>query len=91
MSEPELRNDAVLRSITRDGRPGVTWGCRVVEDRSDLLALYLPKETPHKRWSAGPNGRELADSTWWADTLRLMFPGRAHSVWLTWRPEGFFG
>ncbi len=91
MITPTTGDDAVLRYITRDGRPGMTWGCRVVEDRPDLLALYLPKETPHKRWSAGPNGRELADSAWWADTLRLMFPGRAHSVWLTWRPEGFVG
>lgn len=62
----------------------------MVEDRPDLLALYLPKETPHKRWRAAPSGPELADSTWWANTLRLMFPGRAHSVWLTWRPGGDF-
>ncbi len=54
--------NAVLRYITRDGRPGMTWGCRVVTDRPDLLALYLPKETPHKRWRAGASGPELVDS-----------------------------
>jgi predicted RNA-binding protein associated with RNAse of E/G family len=83
-------DDAVLRYITRDGRPGMTWAGRVVEDRAELVALYLPKETPHKRWAAGPSGRVLADSAWWANTLRLMFPGRSHSVWLTWRPDGDF-
>ena len=82
--------DAVLRYITRDGRPGMSWGCRVVIDRPDLLALYLPKETPHKRWRAGTSGPELADSAWWGNTLRLMFPGRAHSVWLSWRPDESF-
>jgi hypothetical protein len=82
--------DGVLRYITRDGRPGMTWGCRVVVDCPDLLALYLPKETPHKRWRPGPAGPELTDSAWWANTLRLMFPERAHSVWLTWGPDAEF-
>ena len=79
-------DNAVLRYITRDGRPGMSWAARVVEDGPDLLALYLPRDTPHKRWRSGSGGRELADSAWWADTLRLMVPGQAHSVWLTWRP-----
>lgn len=83
-------DEAVLRYITRDGRPGMTWACRVVADGPDLVALYLPRETPHKRWKTGPSGRELTDSDWWANTLRLMFPGQAHSVWLTWQPDGAF-
>ncbi len=71
----------------------MTWACRVVVDAPDLLALYLPKGTPHKRWRSSPSGRELADSEWWHDVLRLMFPGHAHSVWVMWRPEdrGFDG
>lgn len=86
----KVGNDIVLRYITRDGRPGMTWAGRLVQDRAELVALYLPKETPHKRWMADASGRELADSHWFANTLRLMFPGRAHSVWLTWRPDGDF-
>ena len=90
LSRLNVGDDAVLRYVTRDGRPGMTWAARVVVDRPDFVALYLPKETPHKRWAAGPSGRQLTDSVWWARTLRLMFPGRAHSIWLTWRPDGEF-
>lgn len=42
-------DDAVLRYITLDDRPGMTWAGRLIEERSDLVALYLPKDTPHKR------------------------------------------
>ncbi len=60
----------------------MSWGALVVEDRKDLVALYLPENTPHKRWRQGA----LVDAQWWYRTLRLMFPGRAHSVWLSWQP-----
>src|SRR5258708_7659187 len=62
----------------------------LVQERPHLVAPDPPREPPHKRWTAGPTGRVLADSAWWADTLRLMFSGRSHSVWLTWRPDGGF-
>lgn len=80
-------DSAVLRYITRDGRPGMTWASRVILDREDLLALYLPTGTAHKRWRAGASGRELADAPWSLNTMRLMFPGRAHSVWLSWHAQ----
>jgi hypothetical protein len=80
----------VLRYITtRDGRPGASWPCRVVADRDDLLALYIADGTIFKEWQPAPSApdRRLADTRWRADVLRLMFPGRWHSVWLSWLPE----
>ncbi len=80
----------VLRYITtRDGRLGASWPCRLVADRDDLVALYIPQGTMYKEWqpSASAPDRRLADTRWRANTLRLMFPGRCHSVWLHWRGE----
>jgi hypothetical protein len=86
----EKGQDVALRYITRDGRPGMTWACKLVQDSSQLLALFIPRGAPHKRWSREGPQATLADRSWGADTLRLMFPGRAHSVWLLWRPDGGF-
>lgn len=86
----QVGDDIVLRYITRDGRPGFSWAARVVEDSDALLALSVPKDTPHKRWTAGPSGRVLTDGSWWSETLRLMFPDRWHSVWLRWDDDGSF-
>ena len=80
----------VLRYITtRDGHPGASWPCRVVVDRDDLLALYIADGTIFKEWQPSPSApdRRLVDTRWRADVLRLMFPGRWHSVWLSWLPE----
>jgi Protein of unknown function (DUF402) len=77
-----------LRYITRDGRPGMSWPALVVRDEPDLVALYIPAGTLHKRWNgAGPN-RALVDVPWRVDTLRLMFPGAHHSTWATWARSG---
>ena len=40
-----------LRYITTDGRIDMCWPCRVVEDSSDLLALFIATGSPYK---AGP-------------------------------------
>ncbi len=84
-----------LRYITSDGRIEICWPCRVVEDRADLLALFIAAGSPYK---AGPK-RTAAEKRrqprtplppdeyiWRNDTLRLMFPGQAHSVSLSWTP-----
>lgn len=83
----------MLRYITTDGRIEICWPCRVVEDRANLLALFIAAGSPYK---AGPK-RTAAEKrrqprtplppdeyVWRNDTLRLMFPGRAHSVSLSW-------
>ncbi|MGH2585742.1 MAG: DUF402 domain-containing protein [Dehalococcoidia bacterium] len=79
----------VLRYITRDGRPGMSWPCTLVEDRDDLVVLYIPEGTTFKAWgTAGtPPARRLVDSRWRHDVLRLMFPDCGYSIWLFWRRD----
>ena len=81
----------VLRYLTRDGKPGMAWPYHVVEDRDDLLALYIPRGSTYKNWVVTPAAegdgrptRRLGDDLWRRDVLRLMFPGKGHSVWLFW-------
>ncbi|MCA9856986.1 MAG: DUF402 domain-containing protein, partial [Dehalococcoidia bacterium] len=86
-------DEVVLRYITRQERPGMSWPARVVEDRDDLLALFIPNGAVTKQWrgvrdSMGqPVTRELVDIPWRRDTLRLMYPGEDYSIWLSWRDE----
>ena len=87
----------VLRYIRRsDGQPGTAWPFGVVEDRDELVALFLPKGTHFRRWESDPKrnfpgsvarGR-LVEGSAHSDILRLMFPGRLHSVWLFWDVRG---
>jgi hypothetical protein len=83
----------VLRYITTDGRIEMCWPCRVVVDRDDLVALFIAAGSPYK---AGPK-RTAAEKrrqprvqlppdeyVWRNDTLRLMLPGRLHSVSMFW-------
>ena len=84
----------VLRYLTRDGRPGMCWPAFAVEDRDDLLALWIPEGATYKQWrlqrpatdapEGTPPARTIVDGAWRRDTLRLMFPGAHHSVWLSW-------
>lgn len=90
--------DAVaLRYITTDERIEMCWPCRVVEDSDDLLALFIAAGSPYK---AGPK-RTAAEKrrqpppplppdeyVWRNDTLRLMLPGQAHSVSISWSTQG---
>jgi predicted RNA-binding protein associated with RNAse of E/G family len=79
----------VLRYITRDGKPGMAWPCRLVADRDDLVALYIPRGTTYKAWQNPPAvaERQLVDAEWRRDVLRLMFPNRGYSIWLFWQAE----
>ena len=78
----------VLRYITRDGRPGMSWPFTVVEDRDDLLAFSIPKGASYKRFMPRPasqltdQGHRMAlqDTEWRRDALRLMYPGAHHSI-----------
>lgn len=84
---------AVLRYVTTDGRIEMCWPCRIVQDRDDLVALFIAAGSPYK---AGPKKsaalkrrharRALPpdEYIWRNDTLRLMFPGRSHSVLIFW-------
>jgi len=72
-----------LRYITRDGQPGMSWPFTVVRDSDELTALYIPEGATYKNWKNQPV-RHLADDRWRRDTLRLMYPGAGHSIWLSW-------
>ncbi|MBI4304975.1 MAG: DUF402 domain-containing protein, partial [Chloroflexi bacterium] len=67
------------------------WPCRVTEDSKDLVALFVPDGTRYKRSRRLDGGRPLLiapyvmeDAIWRRDLLRLMYPGRAYSIWLLW-------
>jgi hypothetical protein len=82
-----------LRYITTDQRIEMCWPCRVVEDSGTLVALFIAAGSPYR---AGPKLSAAAkraqplpslppdEYVWRADTLRLMLPGRCHSVSLFW-------
>jgi hypothetical protein len=86
----------VLRYVTSGGRIEICWPCRLVEDRDDLVALFIAAGT---RYKAGPK-KSAAEKrrqqhralppdeyVWRTDTLRLMPPARSHSVSLSWGIE----
>jgi len=87
----------VLRYLTMDGRIDVAWPCRVVEDRDDLVALFVPagaiyradpKQLAAQKLAAEKRPAPVTDVPWRHDMLRLMFPGASHSVWLFWEGAG---
>lgn len=86
----------VLRYITTDGGIEMCWPCRVVEDREDFVALFIAAGSPFKagyKRSAAEKRRQPrtalppTEQVWRNDTLRVMLPGRSHSVSLSWAPE----
>jgi predicted RNA-binding protein associated with RNAse of E/G family len=86
-----------LRYLTTDGRIEMAWPCRVVKDTPELLALFIaagskykaaPKRTAEQKLSMPRYPLPPDEYIWRKDTLRLMFPGRQHSVWLSWDSEG---
>jgi predicted RNA-binding protein associated with RNAse of E/G family len=87
---------AVLRYVLQGGRIEMAWPCRVVEDRADLVALFIaagsrykagPKRTAAEKRARASPALPPDEYVWRSDTLRLMFPGKAHSVLLFWATE----
>ena len=83
----------VLRYIRTDGSIEMCWPCRVVEDRDDLLALFIAAGSPYKaepKRTAAEKRRQARTRlppdqyVWRNDTLRLMLPGQSHSVSVFW-------
>jgi hypothetical protein len=82
-----------LRYILTDGQIEMCWPCRVVNDTDDLVALFIaagskykanPKRTAAEKRAEPSPQVPTGEFVWRSDTLRLMFPGTAHSVWLFW-------
>ena len=77
-----------LRYLRRnDGRAGNSWPFTVVRDTDEMVALYIPPGTVHKRWGMVDGERQLIDMTWRRETLRMMFPGATHSTWASWEND----
>jgi len=80
-----------------EGRPGNLhgWPYLVVEDRPDLLALWMPVDTRMRlinmaTWEPLPDmlhGHHPHDEFRRGEVLRLMRPGDRHSVWFHWSPQ----
>jgi hypothetical protein len=88
---------AVLRYVLPGARIEMVWPCRIVEERADLVALFIaagsrykagPKRTAAEKRAKPSPPLPPAEYVWRSDTLRLMFPGKAHSVLLFWANEG---
>jgi hypothetical protein len=86
----------VLRYITTGGRIEICWPCRVVEDRDDLVALFIaagssykagPKKSAAQKRPQSRSPLPPEEYVWRHDTLRLMIPGRAHSVSMFWERQ----
>lgn len=98
MTTLRRHGDAVaLRYITTDGRVEMCWPCRIVEDREDFVALFIAAGSPFKAGfkRTATEKRRLSrtalpptEQVWRTDTLRMMLPGRSHSVSVSWVLEG---
>ena len=78
-----------LRYLMRTtGHPGAGWPLRVVEDRDDLVALFLQRGSRFRQVRRVEGAYKQTWDVWRRDTLRLMYPGRGYSVWLSWNEAG---
>src|SRR5688572_30696451 len=86
----------VLRYITTGGRIEICWPCRVVEDSDDVVALFIaagslyragPKKSAAEKRRQRRSPLPPDEYVWRHDTLRLMIPGRAHSVSMSWERQ----
>jgi hypothetical protein len=81
----------VLRGIWKGG---LWWACPVyiVQDSTDVIAIYWPEKTPVKCWGRRPTAQDLlfpqvqlVDAEWTeTDVLSLVEPGAAHSIDIMW-------
>ena len=87
----------VLRYITTAGQVDMCWPCRVVADQPGIVALFIaagsivhndPKRTAAEKRAVPPPPVPAGRMVWRRDTLRLLFPGQHHSLWLNWEGQG---
>lgn len=74
-------------------RPGLIHGLAhtVVEDRDDLLALWIPAGSMRNYVDLGDRSHVLEPDVWRRDTLRLMVPGKPYSILTAPHSHGFSG
>lgn len=86
---------AVVRYLTIiEEKPGDSWPARVIEDTDARVVLYLPDGTTFKRKVFRPRAERRPEGTLTHrdaslpfDTLRLMYPDRASSIWAVWERD----
>jgi hypothetical protein len=80
-----LRYTGIHDGRVRD-RPGLMHGFAhyVVEDRPDLLALWMPAGAERRYIDLADRSHAVASVVWCLDSLRLMFPGKAYCIWMFW-------
>lgn len=93
MISDDREHVVAIRYLTTDSRIEMCWPCRLVADTDRVLALFIavgsrykagPKRTAVEKLSMPRPALPPDEYVWRKDTLRLMFPGRQHSVWLSW-------
>lgn len=95
----------VVRNIARsDGTVTTAISAIAISDEENLLALYIPKDTPFKNnWVIPPEQRvssvhsiipsaqrQYRDLTWWHDTIRLYLQDYSYSIYLNFDENGRF-
>jgi hypothetical protein len=82
--------DAVWRDVHR-GRVWRAQACRLVEESPELLVLWIPAGAPAKVPAGGlripGDDWELEDTAPSRDQICVARRGRAHSVYVFWRPH----
>lgn len=84
----------VLRYIGATGQINWAMPCEVISDTRDRTVLFSAVGTRYKRadWDrAEPHAPRITRDVTWTrhHTLRIMFPGQNHSVWLFWNETDF--
>jgi hypothetical protein len=80
-----LRYTGIHDGKVRD-RPGLMHGFAhyVVEDRDDLLALWMPAGAERRFIDLADRSQTVEPVVWKLDTVRLMFPGKAYGIFMFW-------
>ena len=79
--------ETIVRRDVWRGRPVVGWGGNVVCDDDDLLALYMPTESPlafAPDFFGGPHPWSGRDRWSGHGVLQLQRPGEMHALWVFW-------
>ena len=87
------RPDAAWRDVHL-GRVWRAVACRIVEESDHTIALWIPAGAPAKIPAGGlriPGGDwELVDNSANRAQICISRPGRAHSIYVFWQPDGAF-
>ena len=80
-----LRYTGIHDGKVRD-RPGLMHGFahHVVEDRDDLLALWMPAGAERRFIDLADRSNLVEPVAWRLDTVRLMFPGKPYGIFMFW-------